>query len=155
MKIKTDTESLLEIQSFAIGIALFAWGMGLFILVVLIHRFLQGSIEMEQTLSLLWAFFISFFGGAAFGKKDIFRVDQVGQAITWSRKGIWGQDGHQVPFKEITDVVVQKTSQGNSYSYRVAVKTADTVVPVSQIYSMGAKEKCEAIREKISQRISG
>ncbi|THB73074.1 MAG: hypothetical protein D3926_24510 [Desulfobacteraceae bacterium] len=154
MKIKTETDSILQIYHFSIGIALFGWTMSLIILFLLIKGLINETLSKEHLISLPVSFLISFFGGSAFGKKEVFTVNKNSRTIDWSRRGIFGEAKGKIPFDHILEVIIQKTMNGSTYSYRLSVKTETGIIPVSQVYSLGAKEECETIQTKIIKMIS-
>lgn len=155
MKIKKDTNDILQISSFPIGITLFGWTISLVILGTLIRDLLNGISNTEKLTGGSVGVLIGFFGGSAFCKKEVFTVDKKLQTIFWSKKSVFGQTKGEIPFDQISNVIIQRHRHSQaSYSYRLAVAVKDEIIPISQMYSVGSEKKCKKIQKKIMKMIT-
>ncbi len=154
MKIKKETNNLIQIEKFPLHIGIFGWSCLLVVLGRIIYLFLKGMHQETQVFILFIAFLIFFFGGSAFAKKEVFIIKKDEKKIYWSRKGIFGIKKGSILFDKIKDVIIQKTYTNLCFRYRVAIETIDGIIPVSQVYSSGTEENCKEIKDKIIKIIS-
>jgi hypothetical protein len=111
-------------------------------------------------LPLWFAFHGDFRGFRAFGglllfaiawlRRSTFTFDATTQTIRWIRfRYYWTRTG-SIPFSEVRGIETQSMSsaQSNQLIYRLSIVTAQSTVPMSDVYSSG-EQRCASIRDTI------
>lgn len=99
-------------------------------------------------------FALSFGCGVFIFQRSVFTFDLGLRQLTWSRTGLFGRRGANVPFDQITGAVIQRSSGnsgvrlGGSSASRVALTTHGAAIPLTLFYSdMKCREICDAINK--------
>ncbi|MBN2010545.1 hypothetical protein JW960_14460 [candidate division KSB1 bacterium] len=153
MKILTETAEQLHIRNFNLYIGIFGWSCALLVLGKLIQLAYSGQFQPADWYHI-FAFFIFFFGGSAFAKKEDVIFNKEEKMVYWSRKVLFGTKQGSIPFNHIVDIVVERTHGDSNFRHRVSIKTDSRVITITEAYSAGSVHQYDQVVDKIKAIIS-
>ena len=90
-------------------------------------------------------------------QRSEFEFDVINGQLTWQRHSIFGRKAGTIPFHQIEYAVVQCTRENGNFgaSYRVALSTAQGMIPLTNSYTKGQEhdEQCQQIRSLINRAL--
>ena len=150
MRIKRFDDQSLLIVDFPYIIGAVTLPLSLFLLYQIGTRIVAPPKRQAELVGCIVAFLVTFLIGCFFVKRSVFEFDRGRRKLTWSRMSIFGRSGGIIPFDDIEAANIQSTSSSDSgTTYRVALKTAGGIVPLTQTYS--SQEPCKRVRDAIEQ----
>lgn len=153
MKIAEEYSKVTQITSFPWHIAIFSIICTAFATIRIFYLLFFDKIQINDWVVIVSGL-IAFFGGAAFCKIEITIFDIKSKNVYWSKKGIWSEKKGQVAFSDIQDILVQKRLASHNYLLRIAIKTHDQLIPITERYTQGKETTYQTIRNKILKTIS-
>ena len=157
MKITKHNASILQIEAFNKNIVFFAIIMLVFSLWRMIYLIANSESDFQQFISPIVCGLLSFFAGNAFSEKTTFQFIKEQRLIKWHRKKIIGkaQEG-EIPFDAIEDIKLGITDLGHrAKKYRIEIQTSNSLLPISNVYSIAKKEEYSEIIKQINEYIHG
>ena len=92
--------------------------------------FTSGEIEWPPLLAA-----IAMMGGAlVFLRRERFEFDTFRKRLRWSKSSVFRKTSGEVPFANISDVLIEETRDSDGSTYRLALRTTTGLLPFTAAY---------------------